>query len=205
MAPLSILMAGARLLKAGSRAAAVAALKQKHNLSDSLAKRVITKANELTKLSEKTGKPISKLVKEGTGAQTVTKNVAKKGIKTGAVAGGAAGAAGVAGLDALVDAIGKTTSGSADNNARSTARNKSPKGGQTIVENRRVVSETKLAKGGALKKAPTDAKGLKKLPTKVRNKMGYMAKGGAATKFKPCAGCTSPKTCAKQGCKKKRS
>jgi len=198
-------MAGARLLKAGSRAAAVAALKQKHNLSDSLAKRVITKANELTKLSDKTGKPISKLVKEGTGAQTVTKNVAKKGLKTGAVAGGAAGAVGVAGLDSLVDAISKTTSDRASANTASSNKRKSPEGGQTIVENRRVVSETKLAKGGALKKAPSDAKGLKKLPTKVRNKMGYMAKGGAVKGFKPCAGCTSPKTCAKSGCKKKKS
>lgn len=68
----------------------------------------------------------------------------------------------------------------------------------------RVVSETKLSKGGALKKAPANAKGLKKLPTAVRNKMGYMAKGGAAKKVKLCSGCTSPKTCAKLGCKKKR-
>lgn len=66
-------------------------------------------------------------------------------------------------------------------------------------------TKRKMNKGGALKKAPAQAKGLKKLPTEVRNKMGYMAKGGKATKFKPCAGCTSPKTCAKQGCKKKRS
>jgi len=58
-------------------------------------------------------------------------------------------------------------------------------------------------KGGALKKAPANAKGLKKLPTAVRNKMGYMAKGGKVTKL--CSGCTSPKTCAKLGCKKKRS
>jgi len=69
----------------------------------------------------------------------------------------------------------------------------------------KVMSETKLAKGGALKKAPADAKGLKKLPTNVRNKMGYMAKGGTVKGFKPCAGCTSPKTCAKSGCKKKKS
>ena len=44
----------------------------------------------------------------------------------------------------------------------------------------KVVSETKLAKGGSVKK---------KVP---------------ANKFKPCSGCTSPKTCAKLGCKKKR-
>ncbi len=33
-------------------------------------------------------------------------------------------------------------------------------------------------KGGALKKVPADAKGLSKLPTSVRNKMGYMKHGG---------------------------
>ena len=30
-----------------------------------------------------------------------------------------------------------------------------------------------------MKKVPAENKGLKKLPTEVRNKMGYMAKGGA--------------------------
>jgi hypothetical protein len=34
------------------------------------------------------------------------------------------------------------------------------------------------AGGGPLKKAPEDNTGLKKLPKEVRNKMGYMAKGG---------------------------
>lgn len=145
-------MAGARLVKAGSRAAAVAALKKKHNLSDSLANRVITKASELTNLSEKTGKPISELVKKGTGSQTVTKNVAKSGLKTGAVAGGAAGAAGVAGLDSLVDAISKTAGDRASADTSSANSRKSPEGGQTVKENRRVVSETKLAKGGMPKK-----------------------------------------------------
>lgn len=33
-------------------------------------------------------------------------------------------------------------------------------------------------KGGSLKAVPGDKKGLAKLPTAVRNKMGYMAKGG---------------------------
>jgi polyhydroxyalkanoate synthesis regulator phasin len=181
MAPLSILMAGARLLKAGTRAAAVAALKKKHGLSESLANRVISKANELTKLSDKTGKPISELVKKGTGSQTVTKNVAKEGIKKGAIAGGAGGL----GLASLVDAISETTKSNANTKSASSNRRKSPEGGQTIKENRRVVSETKLKKGGMAKKK--------------------YSKGGTATKFKPCAGCTSPKTCAKQGCKKKRS
>ena len=36
-----------------------------------------------------------------------------------------------------------------------------------------------MKKGGkALKKVKPSQKGLKKLPTKVRNKMGYMKKGG---------------------------
>ena len=32
--------------------------------------------------------------------------------------------------------------------------------------------------GGSLKAVPAGNKGLKKLPTKVRNKMGFMKKGG---------------------------
>jgi hypothetical protein len=48
-------------------------------------------------------------------------------------------------------------------------------------EKRRIVGELKKAKGGkvgGLKKVQPHQKGLKKLPTKVRNKMGYMKKGG---------------------------
>ena len=37
-------------------------------------------------------------------------------------------------------------------------------------------------KGGALKSVPSDAKGLAKLPTSVRNKMGYMKNGGKVKK-----------------------
>ena len=40
-----------------------------------------------------------------------------------------------------------------------------------------------MAEGGiALKLVPSDKKGLKKLPKKIRNKMGYMKKGGAVKK-----------------------
>ena len=54
---------------------------------------------------------------------------------------------------------------------------------------------------GTLKK-PTN-KGLKKLPTDVRNKMGYMNKGGSVA-FKPCKGCPTPAKCKKAGkCLKK--
>ena len=48
-------------------------------------------------------------------------------------------------------------------------------------EKKRIVRELKKAKGGkvgGLKKVQPHQKGLKKLPTKVRNKMGYMKKGG---------------------------
>ena len=38
------------------------------------------------------------------------------------------------------------------------------------------------AKGGAMKKPAAGQTGLKKLPTAVRNKMGYMAKGGMMKK-----------------------
>ena len=35
-----------------------------------------------------------------------------------------------------------------------------------------------MQKGGSLKAVQPNQKGLKKLPTEVRNKMGYMKKGG---------------------------
>ena len=38
----------------------------------------------------------------------------------------------------------------------------------------------KMAAGGELKKVPEDKTGLSKLPTEVRNKMGYMKEGGEA-------------------------
>ncbi len=38
--------------------------------------------------------------------------------------------------------------------------------------------------GGSLKSVPAGNKGLKKLPTEVRNKMGFMKKGGKVKTFK---------------------
>lgn len=40
----------------------------------------------------------------------------------------------------------------------------------------------KMARGGALKPVPSENVGLSKLPTPVRNKMGYMKKGGSKKK-----------------------
>lgn len=46
---------------------------------------------------------------------------------------------------------------------------------------------------GGLKMPGADDKGLKKLPTAVRNKMGYMSKGGMARKaYKDGGFCTGP-------------
>lgn len=49
-------------------------------------------------------------------------------------------------------------------------------------------------KGGDMKKVPEGNKGLAKLPKEVRNRMGYMSKGGVAA-FKPCKGCPTPANC----------
>lgn len=56
-----------------------------------------------------------------------------------------------------------------------------------------------------MKKPTPDQKGLKKLPKDVRNKMGYMNKGGMAPpKFKTCPGCPTPEKCTAAGkCAKK--
>ena len=43
-------------------------------------------------------------------------------------------------------------------------------------------SVKKMSKGGSLKPVSSDQKGLAKLPTAVRNKMGYQKKGGIVKK-----------------------
>ncbi len=51
--------------------------------------------------------------------------------------------------------------------------------------------------GAALKSVPSGSKGLKKLPTPIRNKMGYMKDGGFAGKT--CDGCTTRGNCMAAG------
>lgn len=41
---------------------------------------------------------------------------------------------------------------------------------------------TKMKKGGALKPVPSGKVGLSKLPTAVRNKMGFLKEGGKVNK-----------------------
>ena len=56
---------------------------------------------------------------------------------------------------------------------------KSEIGDPRVGRGSKAYNENIMAKGGrALKKVQPHQKGLKKLPTKVRNKMGYMKKGG---------------------------
>ena len=45
-----------------------------------------------------------------------------------------------------------------------------------------------------MKQIPAGNKGLAKLPKNVRNRMGYMNKGGMAT-FNTCKGCPTPSNC----------
>lgn len=50
----------------------------------------------------------------------------------------------------------------------------------------------KYTKGGSLKPVPSEKKGLSKLPTEVRNKMGYMTGGGKLDKMYQNGGKTDP-------------
>lgn len=83
------------------------------------------------------------------------------------------------------------------------------KGKQFVKQPKSIAKKTakfRAAEGGVVMKTPTaDQKGLKKLPKAVRNKMGYMNKGGmAAPKFKTCPGCPTPAKCsAAKKCAKK--
>ena len=55
-----------------------------------------------------------------------------------------------------------------------------------------------------MKQIPKDNKGLAKLPKNVRNKMGYMKKGGTPT-FKTCPSCPTKAACKKAKKCKNRS
>ncbi len=56
-----------------------------------------------------------------------------------------------------------------------------PKGAYTKVQERTI---GKMKKGGSLKPIGDDKPGLKKLPTAVRNKMGFQKNGGKTIKKK---------------------
>ena len=153
MAGISLIMNAVRLLKAGSRAVAKKGLqKAQPKASEKEINAALDAAKQGIVISDKTGMPISQLVKKGTTSQTIANRIAKyateAGVTKGRVQGLGAGAVGALGIDALVDSINKVTESSADTKPASTPRRKSPEGGQTIKENRRIVSETKLSKGG---------------------------------------------------------
>jgi hypothetical protein len=50
------------------------------------------------------------------------------------------------------------------------------------MKNKKGGTVKKMATGGSLKPVSTNQKGLAKLPTAVRNKMGYQRKGGVVKK-----------------------
>jgi len=56
--------------------------------------------------------------------------------------------------------------------------------GPYITETKKVVAKKKMKSGGSLKPVGADQKGLAKLPTAVRNKMGYQKDGGKMMKAK---------------------
>ena len=60
--------------------------------------------------------------------------------------------------------------------------NKKFSAGVSAANKKAMDNVKKKAGGGKLKSVPEGNKGLSKLPTAVRNKMGYMKKGGKVTK-----------------------
>ena len=148
MASGKVIVETAKLLatKGGREAAKKFIMETIPNATAAVRDTIIRAAAEASKISAKTGAPIPELVRSGTSAQTITKKVAQ-------YAGGAGIAAGAIGgnVDRLANLISDVTKSSADTKPASTPRRKSPEGGQTIKENRRVVSETRLNKGGIIK------------------------------------------------------
>jgi hypothetical protein len=62
---------------------------------------------------------------------------------------------------------------------------KSPKQQAAIAMSMKAAGKKpKMAMGGTLKDVPADKVGLSKLPTAVRNKMGFKKMGGSTTKMK---------------------
>jgi hypothetical protein len=81
----------------------------------------------------------------------------------------------------LINAIGNTASavGNTVNAFKQPSGPGFKKGG---VTKSKTVAKPKMAKGGSLKAVPAGKTGLAKLPTEVRNKMGYMKSGGLTKK-----------------------
>lgn len=142
-------MAAGRLALQGlSRSKIVKELAKKYDdFADSVLKDAATKGVQAAKYSDKTGKPIKDFYKEMLPEQTAPKFVAKEGMKKAAKVLVPLGVAG-AGATYMIG----RGDGKAEVEERKKAKQKSPASGQTIKENRRVVSETKLRKGGMAKK-----------------------------------------------------
>jgi len=63
-----------------------------------------------------------------------------------------------------------------------TTKMKKMMGGMHMMPDGKMMKDSMMKKGGSLKPVSTDKVGLSKLPTAVRNKMGYQKKGGTVKK-----------------------
>jgi hypothetical protein len=85
--------------------------------------------------------------------------------------------------NAVINAVGNVAGAAASRIGTGGGMNSGPgpfkKGG---VTKSKTVAKPKMAKGGSLKAVPAGKTGLAKLPTEVRNKMGYMKSGGLTKK-----------------------
>ena len=83
--------------------------------------------------------------------------------------------------------LGKAKGGMADRLPRKPARPMKPRDKRKPIDTRRKKREN-FAPREDLKRPTPDQKGLQKIPEKVRNKMGYMKKGGRVKKFPDLSG-----------------
>ena len=148
MAIAQVLIAAGKLaLKGLSRSKIAKDLGKKFkDFGDDVLQDAADKGAKAAKFSEKTGKPIKEFYKDMLPFQTGAKTVAKEGVKKGvkgtlyAVAPVAGYVAGEKVYDEVIES----------GNKKEKAKKKAAKE-RTIKENRRVVSETKLNKGGMAK------------------------------------------------------
>lgn len=148
-------MAAGRLAAQGlSRSKIVKELATKYkDLSNKILEDAASQGAKAAKYSEKTGKPIKDFYKEMLPLQTGAKEVARAGIKKGVKYTAVAGAGG-AGLAGLVDRIMEESGGGGSASAASSNKRKPSENTKKAVSTEyrgKVMSETKLNKGGVVK------------------------------------------------------
>tara|TARA_R100000781_G_scaffold30946_1_gene22526 strand:- start:245 stop:739 length:495 start_codon:yes stop_codon:yes gene_type:complete len=149
MAIPAILMAAGRLALQGlSKSKVVKELAKKYkDFSDDVLQDAATKGAKAAKLSEKTGKPIKEFYKEMLPTQTGPKKVAAEGIKKG-VKGTLFAASPIAGYVVGEKAYDKAIK---VGEAKAKSKKDDKKRKQFAEHRGKVMSETKLNKGGVIK------------------------------------------------------